>query len=96
VRPIIIAGAASVGLVALSVAISPLTAVPDTAPTPTTSPAMSRALAFCRSPNGLDQICVGALAKALVRDTGSESSIGVGARQCVPDPRAFANVDRRD
>ena len=95
-RPIIIAGAASVGLVALWVAISPLTAEPDTAPTPTTSPAMSRALAFCRSPNGLDQICVGALAKALALDAGSAAPTGVGVRHCAPDRRAFANADRRD
>ena len=66
-RPFIIAGAVSVGLVALWLAMLPLTAKP-TRPA-AASQAMAETLVACRSPNGLDQLCVGALAKALVRDT---------------------------
>ena len=95
-RPIIIACAASAGLVAVWVAMLPLTADPATTQTAATSPAMSRALEICRSPNGLDPICVRALAKALALDAGSESSTGVGVLHCAPDRRAFANADRRD
>ena len=93
-RPFIIAGAAAVGLVALWVAVLPLTAEPVTTRTAATSPAMDKALVFCRSHNGLDQPCLGALAKALVPDAGTAAPIGV--RRCKADPRAFASVARRD
>ena len=95
-RPIIIAGTAAVGLVALWVAILPLTSGPVNTRTAATSPAMNKALVFCRSHNGLEQACLGALARALVLDDGTAAPVSVGVRRCKADPRAFASVVRRD
>ena len=67
-RQFIIAAAVAVGLIAFWAAILPLTAEPATRQATATTPGMSRALFLCRRPNGLDQACVGALAKALTLD----------------------------
>jgi hypothetical protein len=66
-RQFIIAAAVAVGLIVFWAAILPLTAEAATQQATATSAGMSRALFLCRQ-NGLDQACVGALAKALTLD----------------------------
>ena len=72
-RQFIMAAAVAVGLIAFWAAIPPLTAEPATQQATATSSGMSRALFLCRRQNGLDQACVGALAKALTLDAKTDA-----------------------
>ena len=71
-RQFIIAAAVAVGLIAFWAAILPLTAEPATQQATAAPAGMSRALFVCRQ-NGLDQACVGALAKALTLDAKTDA-----------------------
>jgi hypothetical protein len=94
-RQFIIAAAMAVGLVALWAAILPLTAQPAPKPVTATSAALSKAMFLCRGPNGIDEACTAALARALVVDQASDGATKVEERSCRADPAQFANVDRR-
>ena len=95
-RQFIIAAAVAVGLIALWAAVVPLTAEPATQQAPAASPGMSKALFLCRGHNGLDQVCVGALVKALALDAKADASTPVSDRRCRGDLRVLGNQDRRD
>jgi hypothetical protein len=95
-RRFFIASAVVVGLIALWAAILPLTAEPAAKQAAATSPAMSKALFLCRGRNGLDQVCVGALAKALALDAKADASTRVSDRRCQADDKVLATLHRRD
>jgi hypothetical protein len=95
-RQFIKAAAAVVGLIALWAAILPLTAEPATKQAAAASPAMSKALFLCRGRNGLDQACVGALAKALALDAKADAPTQVSDRRCQADHKALVTLQRRD
>jgi hypothetical protein len=95
-RQFIIAAALAVGLVALWAAVLPLTAQP--APTQATgsSPALSKALFLCRSPNGIDRTCAAALAKAVVLDASDNTVTHASDRLCHIGRETLASLERRD
>ena len=65
-RQIVTAAAMAIGLVGFWAAVLPLTAQPAAKPDRASSPALSRAIFLCHSPNGVDRSCAAALARALV------------------------------
>jgi hypothetical protein len=84
VRQFVIAIAIATGLVALWAAILPLTAQPAPKPAHASSPAFSKAMFLCRSPNGIDRACTAALARALVIQPG-RAAIPAEERSCRAD-----------
>jgi hypothetical protein len=57
---------------------------------------MSKALFLCRGQNGLDQVCVGALAKALALDANADAPTRVSDRRFQADRKVLATLHRRD
>lgn len=57
---------------------------------------MSKVLFLCRGQNGLDQACVGALAKALVLDAKADAPTRLSGRGCHADQQVLANLGRHD
>lgn len=96
-RQFIIAATVAVGLIALWIMILPLTAAePTAAPSTAASPAMSNALFLCRGPNGLDQACVKALAKALVLDARTDASAHASEQRCHVNQGTLAHLRRNN
>jgi len=95
-RQYMMAIASAVGLLALWAAILPLTAEPATAPVAAAQVAMSKAHFLCRSPNGPNQACVAALAKALVLDARADASTRINDRSCRANQGTLATLRRRD
>lgn len=96
-RQFIIAAAVAGCLIALSAAMLPLTAESAAKQVVAArSPAIPKALSLCRGQNGLDQACVGALAKALVLNAKSDALTQFSDRRCPADQQVLANLGRRD
>jgi hypothetical protein len=94
-RKFIVAAVMAIGLIALWAAILPLTAQPAPKHTAVTPSSVSKALFLCRGPNGVDQVCAAALAKALVLEASTDRQGEAGESMCRADPQALAGLNGR-
>jgi hypothetical protein len=93
-RPVIIVVIVALVLIMFWSAILPLTAQPAPAQASVISPAMLKALFFCRGPNGIDRTCTAALARALVPNPPDDAVTRVSERLCRADGQMLAILDR--
>ena len=94
-RQFVIATVVAVGLPALWAGLLPLTAEPATKHVAAASPAMSKSLFLCHGPNGLNQACAAALAKALVRDVTVDAPARIGEQSCPADQKLLVELHRK-